>query len=621
MENKILKVAAEKKKSEYYEDIVSDVLRDFEKRREERKSFELQWRLNMNFFIGNQFTEITADGDIDDSGKLYFWQEREVYNHIAPIVETRLAKLGSVKPNLNVRPLTGSETYVNTAKFASKILQAVFDRTEIHSLVNEATMWAELCGTAFYKIGWNPNGGAAIGKKPDGSLVYEGETDIVVCPPFHIYPDNLNAPDMRSLKSIIHAKAYTTEEIKELWGVEVKPNDVGVFAAENSFAAGGLGYTASIRKLIFEKRDNCAYVVERYTAPDKEHPEGELVIVAGDRLVYQGGLPFYNDFSGSPFPFIRQTSVDQAGAFFGVSIVERLIPIQRAYNAVRNRKHEFLNRISMGVLAVEDGSIDTDNLEEEGLSPGKILIYRQGSRPPHMLDMSRVPSDFNYEEEKLLNEFVVISGVSEITKFSNVPSSVTSGIALSLLIEQDETRLNLTAKNIKSAVRNIGIDIIGLYKMFAAMRRLKNIAGENDEALAEAFSVSELRRDKIAVESDNDAIETPASRRSMVLDLLRLGLLSDENGKLSDRMRLKALETLGLGNWENSRDTEEMHLKKAAKENQSLLLDEIEPDGFDEHGLHIDEHVKYAVSNRLDQAVKERFARHIQAHEKLKVES
>ena len=40
----------------------------------------------------------------------------------------------------------------------------------------------------------------------------------------------------------------------------------------------------------------------------------------------------------------------------------------------------------MGVLMVEDGSVDTDNLEEEGLSPGKILVYRQGSVKPQLME-------------------------------------------------------------------------------------------------------------------------------------------------------------------------------------------------------------------------------------------
>ena len=54
------------------------------------------------------------------------------------------------------------------------------------------------------------------------------------------------------------------------------------------------------------------------------------------------------------------------GAFFGTCVVDRMIPLQRAYNAVRNRKHEFLNRLTMGVVAVEDGSVDAEALAEEG---------------------------------------------------------------------------------------------------------------------------------------------------------------------------------------------------------------------------------------------------------------
>jgi hypothetical protein len=598
----------------YYEDIVKDVFSDFLKRREERKNFELQWRLNMNFFMGNQFSEITPDGDIGEGGRLYHWQEREVFNHIAPIIETRLARLSNVKPNVNVRPATGSDDDINTAKFAARIVSSVFSKTEIESVINEGTTWADICGACFYKIGWNTEKGALAGKRPDGSYIYEGEVEITACPPFEIYPDNLNACGMKGLKSLIHAKAYTVAQIKEIWGEDVEPADVNAFSADNALSAGGLGYTASIRKIAFEKKEDSAYVVERYTAPSREFPDGLLSIVAGDKLLYHGALPYLNNFSENVFPFIRQTSIDQAGFFFGVSVIERLIPVQRAYNAVRNRKHEFLNRIAMGVLAVEDGSVDTDNLENEGLSPGKILVYRQGSAPPHMLDMSRVPGDFNYEEEKLTREFVVISGISEITRYSKVPSNVTSGIALSLLIEQDETRLNITARNIKSAIKNIGICIVGLYKMFANERRLKGLAKESDAALLESFNLGKISCDDIVIEGDNDMMDTPANRRGMVVDLLKLGLLADENGSLSDRTRVKALEILGLGNWENSKDLDELHLKKAAKENKTLAESYIAADKIDDHKLHIDEHIKIAVGIFGDEEKKKRFERHIEEH-------
>lgn len=63
-------------------------------------------------------------------------------------------------------------------------------------------------------------------------------------------------------------------------------------------------------------------------------------------------------------------------------IIEALIPYQRQYNSIKNRENEILDRICLGELAVEDGSVDTDVLESEGLYPGKVLVYRQGANPP-----------------------------------------------------------------------------------------------------------------------------------------------------------------------------------------------------------------------------------------------
>ena len=85
-------------------ELVADVRRDYEERRSRRMPLELQWRLNMNFVAGNQYAEITPLGEVEDYGKQYYWQQREVYNHIASVVETRLSKLSRVKTGIAVRP-------------------------------------------------------------------------------------------------------------------------------------------------------------------------------------------------------------------------------------------------------------------------------------------------------------------------------------------------------------------------------------------------------------------------------------------------------------------------------------------------------------------------------------
>lgn len=63
-------------------------------------------------------------------------------------------------------------------------------------------------------------------------------------------------------------------------------------------------------------------------------------------------------------------------------LVAQLIPIQKAYNNVMNLKEDLIERIAYGTILVEDGSVDVDSLEEEGLAPGKVLVYRQGANPP-----------------------------------------------------------------------------------------------------------------------------------------------------------------------------------------------------------------------------------------------
>lgn len=73
-------------------------------------------------------------------------------------------------------------------------------------------------------------------------------------------------------------------------------------------------------------------------------------------------------------------SEDELYGEFG--LVEQLIPLQRQYNAINNRYYELLNRLYIGDVVVEDGSVDIDALEEDGLAPGKVLIYRQGAVPP-----------------------------------------------------------------------------------------------------------------------------------------------------------------------------------------------------------------------------------------------
>lgn len=579
------------KKSQQIQQLVEEIKTDFAARQQMRRPYELAWQLNMNFVNGNQYCEISPLG-LTQQDKNYYWQEKQVFNHIAPIVETRLARLSNVRPKMMVRPSSNSDADIKTAELSTKILSSATETVCLDKLICQATAWSEICGTAFYKVIWNGNAGVVL--QYEGQTAKCGEVEVAVCSPFEIYPDSNVAGDVEACNSIIHAKAVSVDEIFSHYGKRVAGEDVKIFSSNNTSVLSGYGYNSTVPAICEETKSNHAVVIERYTKPDTKYPNGRLEIVAGDVLLYEGDLPYYNVDGVRDFPFVRQVSLTNVGCFWGASIVDRVIPLQRSYNAVKNRKHEFLNRISVGVLSVEDGSVDIDNLEEEGLSPGKVITYRSGCNKPTLLDSGDVPADFSYEEDRLLNEFIVISGVSELARNSTTPTNVTSGVALQLLIEQDETRLQSTTNEVREAIKKIGKLILRLYKQYATVERLAKTVTESGSIELNYFNSSDLRSDDIVFETENQLSDSVANRRNIVLQLLSAGLLFDDKGKLTETTKIKVLSMLGFGNWENAQDVAQLHQKRAERENQAEKLDK--PLDIDDHDIHIQAHTAFVIA-------------------------
>lgn len=254
-----------------------------------------------------------------------------------------------------------------------------------------------------------------------------------------------------------------------------------------------------------------------------------------------------------------------AGSFFGSSVVERLIPLQRAYNAVKCRKHEFLNRITMGILAVEDGSVDAEELSEDGLNPGKVIVYRQGGTPPEMLTLGNVPSEFGEEEKNILSEFTKVAGTGNISDNGTSYAGITSATGLQLIIDQDDQRLSLTYNGMKRALKLIGRHILRLYRQFASDLRLLRYAGKNNVSNVICFKGSDISSDDVALEADSDLNMSPAQKRTLIYEALDRGLFSDASGNLSSSAKAKISELLGYGNISSYRDMNNLHRARDRK--------------------------------------------------------
>ena len=600
---------AEKERKKYLEELASEVQADFEKRRKARLPFERQWELNMQFVAGNQYCDINSRGDLISENKDYFWQNRRVYNHIAPLIDSRLAKFSRITPDISVRPKTDDDADVNSASLAEKLISWAFKRSDFENVIRKVTAWSETCGTGFYKVIWNNSGGSKIGEL-DGNGVYEGEISVLPISPFEIFPDNLYTEDIRDCQSVIHARAVSVNTVYEKYGVLLGGGNVNVY---------GLDKTGVTSQDVVE---NAVVVIERYERPNKAFPSGRLVTVANGTVLFEGELPYVNGADGGmSFPFVKQECLNVAGNFFGVSIVDRLIPVQRAFNAVKNRKHEFLKRLSMGLITVEDGSIDVDDLAEDGLSPGKVLVYRQGAKAPAFMSDITMPDDFNKEEEGLINEFVIISGVSDVVSSSS-NASVSSGSALQLLIEQDNSRLLMSAEEIRRCILEVARHTVRLYAQFSETGRV--IKGKDEFGRTRVYYTNEsvASCDDVYLESENELLYTPSQKKEMIFKLYNSGLLSDEEGKLRPSTKEKVLTLLGYKDLDYQKGLSRLQEEKAISENERLLVDQVAVDEIDDDSIHVDEHTRYVLCEylTLTNEQKTRFYKHIAEHkEQIKI--
>lgn len=124
------------------------------------------------------------------------------------------------------------------------------------------------------------------------------------------------------------------------------------------------------------------------------HIDSEGNIVDDELRYYWEQRPIYNITGclvGSAKGYLKRTIGEDNNENFDDfdeiiyddnGLVDMLIPCQRSYNALKGRYAEYINRLSTGVIVVEDGSADIDELAEDGFTSGKVIVYRQGSVPP-----------------------------------------------------------------------------------------------------------------------------------------------------------------------------------------------------------------------------------------------
>lgn len=609
----------------YKEDIIAEVLEKLETRRNERKPLEQQWILNSNFLVGNQYCDInTYRGEIEQLEPVYDWLEREPFNRIAPLIETRIANLKRIKFLMTCKPRTNELDDFAKAEVSTAIIRHKQKTSDFDSKKNTMILWNELCGSCFWLSWWDKDAGEEYGRKEitvvgeDGVeykkevAVYEGDLDYGLITPYEIYPESIFKQKIKDQRFIILEQVKTVQDIYDTYGIEVEGTEIDTFALTPIPSGGGYGYENTVNAIGHRTINDAQKVITYMERPSRYRPGGRLIIIVGDEhLVYYGDLPY-----GS-IPIEQVVCKEVAGQFFGKSVIEDLIPLQRAYNGCVNRIHEFIKRVAIQEYMIEEGSIDIEEYEENGVAPGAMLVYKHGSEPPKPIPNGQLPSELLREKDDLKNDMEYVAGVSQLMVIGSTPSGVTSGTAIESLREIDNTRLSLTGDHIRNSVKNLAKTWLEIYKRYATAHRVMLYVGSNSIGDVIVWSNEDISIYDIEYDTANELELSEEMQRQNFLQAFQMGAFTDEEGRIPRRIKQKVIESMKVGNFNDVTDIDTLQTQAAQRENvffENGVIPEISE--IDDHEIHAEEHKIYMLQMKFQllKMKKPQYAEALMAH-------
>lgn len=577
-------------RGEYKEDILKMIEDECRRRHEERRPLELKWMLSSDFYSGHQYRDINPyRGELEDYEPPFDYMERGVYNRIAPLIETRIANFKSLDFSMAVHPATSEMSDYEKSLVATRLLTQTQYKCDFSSKKDSLILWSELCGTAFMLSWWDTEKGDTVF---DGERhIPLGDLDFGVITAYEVLPESIYKENLDDQSSIIIEQVVSVNEVDRRFGVRVKPRDVDTYALVPTAGVGGLSYVGTTFSAGLRKAENATLLRTYMEKPSARHPSGRMFITTPDRILYYGTLPI----DEYPLSMLRCKRV--AGMFFGRSVIEDLIPLQRAYNGVKNKIHDYIRSLALNPLLVPEGAVDDiDSLAMHGVAPGDIVEYNPDRGEPKPLATQNLPQGVFEECENLSREMEYVAGLSHLGATGNFASSMTSASAIERLRDIDGVRLALTGDEIRTAVLSAAKIWLKLYKVHGDVSHVEKLSGAFDKSATLVWCGEDINSYDIIFDSENSLLHSDESRISAIKNGIDMGLFEGEDGKIPRLIRKKLLQGLRLGDFMRNLYEDDLQSAAARRENMALTAgDYVEVSSFDDHELHIAEHRRAAL--------------------------
>lgn len=559
-----------------------------------RTTIERQWYINLAFYFGKQNIAVVSTTTSANGFKLTVpkappWRVRLVVNKVRGIIRNELSKIVAQKPRFTVVPNSTEDDDQTAARVGEQIFDSVYSGYKLKTVFRRAEWWTCITGTGFIKDYWDPNVKDKLGQS--GDFCYEPLT------PFHVFVPDFDVIDIEQQPYVIHASTKSPEWCKANYpGVKVNTN---VQAASDLLDDAFMGMIGA-RSPDF---NNAVLCLEVWIKPKghPEFPDGGMFTVLGDQVVQVFNTYPYKH---GEYPFSKLEHIE-SGKFYGSSIIEDLVPVQKEYNRTRSQIIENKNRMAKIQLVAPRGSIEVNKVTSE---PGQVILYTPGYSPPQPLPLQSLPAYVLQEVQQLQQDLDDISGQHEISRGQN-PAQVTAATALSYLQEQDDTKLAGTIESLESAVEKIGRHTLSYVSQYWNEARIIRNVGTDMAFDAHVFKGEDLRNNSdLRVESMSALPTSKAAKQAFIMDLIKLGAIQPQDG----------LQVLEIGGIEKVYETYLVDQRQAQREN--LKMSEgtaASVNDYDNHELHVLTHNKFRKTQQfeyLQDNEKALFQSHVEMH-------
>jgi hypothetical protein len=587
--------------------------------RQLRRPHEGQWYVNGAFVRGHQFVEWSSNDSQLVGPPTPRRRVRLPINRIQPKTRARLAKFLKNRPVPVVVPATTDLEDRLDARATTKALDFIWRKLQLERAYGRALRWASITGHGYWWFNWDeralarvalttsslsPEVAQAIGAPPgEDKMILTlpvGEVSVEVGSPFELVVADPTLSDIGSQPWIIRSKRRVLSELKERYAQKASAvipdgDDTTAESAGDRYAQqlgrlsahGGSPTGASSPSTEASGRrpgEPWVLVHEYFERPSAKYRKGRYMVVAGGVLLKtQDELPYFPD-QINPYPCVDFADFEQAGQYFGTTIVEQLVPLQREYNAIRGELSQHLRLMIHPKLLVTTAH----NLQPGTWTnaAGEVIVtaFVPGLQPPVPWMPPPISKDAWAAFDLLKTEIEDISQIFPETE-GKIGGSA-SGFQTNLLQEATDAVHGPDIRAHELSIEEAAYKLRRLMKLGYKPARLLTVTGRDLEPESFEFHKDDIDESADIVVQAGSALPTlKAAKMQAVMEMWSAGLLGDPADPAA---RQRALSMLEMGSNEEAFDSVRKDEEFARFENENFKSGaEVDPpEFFENHDVH-----------------------------------